>query len=399
MLLLDSICEAAAGYIGLGRGQEGKLAAVFNFIDSSIRLLPQDKFNQASSMVNTGTEDQKILAWQEDVAKSTTGKTPTIVRDAPPTQSISPQVIVNQIVAPPVIVTRVRAAESKPYDEISTKAIIGTVLGATAGAWVAYAMVKGDSDNHPRPVTQDKIVYRTIDAPVKHDAGQTKSTIQIPILDAHSSHPSSADGKSGARTLAIGPPQPKAETLSPSAAYSRHSNRSDARSQREVSKTGPILMVDNDQDSRSRASSSKKTIRLADVAPSAPATEIRIARDVPLPAYSQASRYSRATSTTNKAKGAPTQSVESLLTSVVPNDSVSQASTRRSRDGGRSKHQYSTHHDGSKSGIKADREYESSRASKAEEKKASKLGDMVDDVVGIIKGPASKSGGHRSTHR
>ena len=102
------------------------------------------------------SEKDRVLAWTKDVARSMANEAPPPTSQGPHPEARyikreprpearykereSPKVIVNQIVTTPaVIVTRVRP-ESRPKDEIRTKAVIGTVLGATAGAVVAYGM-------------------------------------------------------------------------------------------------------------------------------------------------------------------------------------------------------------------------------------------------------------------
>ena len=89
------------------------------------------------------SEKDRVLEWTKDVARSTATEALHATPQAPQSQARHverepPKVIVNQIITTPaVIVTRSRRV-STPKDEISTKAIIGTVLGATAGAIVAY---------------------------------------------------------------------------------------------------------------------------------------------------------------------------------------------------------------------------------------------------------------------
>lgn len=89
------------------------------------------------------SEKDRVLAWTKDVAASTADEAPESTTQAshPETRHVKrepPRVVVNQIVTTPaVVVTRVRP-EPAPKDEISSKAIIGTLLGATAGAAVAY---------------------------------------------------------------------------------------------------------------------------------------------------------------------------------------------------------------------------------------------------------------------
>ena len=100
------------------------------------------------------SENDRVLAWTKDVAKSTAIEAPHSMSQAATTEAHyverePPRVIVNQIVTTPaVVVTR----ESRPKDEISTKAVIGTLLGATAGAVVAY----GTSLPNPCPLLRTR---------------------------------------------------------------------------------------------------------------------------------------------------------------------------------------------------------------------------------------------------
>ena len=384
-------------YPDIGANQLIKVATIFNFIDGSIREIHTDDTRPISGMDSGESEDQKIREWQKDVVRSIAADDVTTTCDPPqtrayvrPARPIPPPrnpVVVNQIVTnPPVVVTRVKAPEPKPSDEISTKAIIGTVVGATAGAFIAYAMVKGDSENHRAPRIQERITYRTIEAPID------RPITRIPIQDSRSLHDPFISGNSGVRT--IGPPPARAETLISKSEHSQHPSHSDVRSKIASSRDGPIVMIDNEQGSCSPASSGRKTVRQKEsfhLPPSAPITEVRTARDVPLPARSQASRYSRASSATIRDPKAPpieSRNETRPLSSVAPNDSISQVSTKMSRHsgGGRSKHHHSSHHGGrSKSGHGSEREYRS-----ADGGSRSKVGDMVDDVVSVIKGTSIK---------
>ena len=89
------------------------------------------------------SDKDRVLAWTKDVVKSTANGAPHPAPQPPQLEARyverePPRVIVNQVITTPaVVVTRARP-ESRQKDEISTKAVIGTVLGATAGAVVAY---------------------------------------------------------------------------------------------------------------------------------------------------------------------------------------------------------------------------------------------------------------------
>ena len=101
------------------------------------------------------SEKDRVLAWTKDVAKSTAIEAPPRTSQAPHpevryVEQEPATVTVNQIVTiPPVIVTRTRP-EPRSKDEISTKAVIGTVLGATAGAVVAYGTSSPKPCSHLR---------------------------------------------------------------------------------------------------------------------------------------------------------------------------------------------------------------------------------------------------------
>lgn len=88
------------------------------------------------------SEKDRVLAWTKDVAASTASEAPKPTSFAPHPEARRvdkepARVVVNQfLTTPAVVVTRVKP--EPPKDDISTKAIIGTILGATAGAVVAY---------------------------------------------------------------------------------------------------------------------------------------------------------------------------------------------------------------------------------------------------------------------
>lgn len=90
------------------------------------------------------SEKDRVLAWTKDVADSIADEAPRSTVQAPHSKARHaerepPKVVVNQIMtSPAVVVTRVRPESTPKDDDIKTKAIIGTVLGATAGAVVAY---------------------------------------------------------------------------------------------------------------------------------------------------------------------------------------------------------------------------------------------------------------------
>lgn len=270
------------------------------------------------------SEKDRVLAWTKDVADSTADKAPRVTSQAPHSEARHverepPRVVVNQIVTTPaVVVTRIRP-EPTSKDEISTKAIIGTLLGATAGAVVAYAMTK--STENPRVEQQNRVAYRTTEAPITYELVQADN-------NSHVREYSQANIKSNYRAIAAPPmPRPYTDDLIPRSEQSHHSSRSIIRSHVEDVTSAPTItknsVADSGNSKTSHASSHGKTARQSDLMP---VTEVRSAKDVPLP-------HSRVTSLATEEKA----EAKASKSSVSPNDSVSQVSTRRSGESGRSK--------------------------------------------------------------
>lgn len=92
------------------------------------------------------------------------------------------RIIVNNNTTP-VVVSRVRP-DSKTKDEISTKAIITTILGASAGAAVAYAMSKSE-EQQPRAFKTQGTVHGAIEAAQPH---ATEIIIRSPRSSVNAPH-------------------------------------------------------------------------------------------------------------------------------------------------------------------------------------------------------------------
>lgn len=282
----------------------------------------EDKTNEKDGTRISGKD--RVLAWTKDVADRTADEAPKVAAQAPQSEARHlerepPRVVVNQIVTTPaVVVTRIRP-ESTSKDEISTKAIIGTLLGATAGAVVAYAMTK--STETPNVEQQKRVAYRSIEAPVTYELIQADN-------NSHVRECSQANSKSSYRTIAAPPlPRPHINDLIPQSEHSHHSPRSivrspveDVTSARNVAK---ISVADSGNSKSSHASSYGRTARQSDLMP---ITEVRSAKDIPLP-------HSRVTSLATEER----EETKTGKSSVSPKDNVSQVSTRRSGESGRSK--------------------------------------------------------------
>ncbi|KAK3173391.1 hypothetical protein OEA41_006720 [Lepraria neglecta] len=323
-------------------------------------------------------EGRRVLAWQHDVADSMTREAPRLAVQATPVEQAPPRIIINQVVnTPGVVVTRVRTEEQKPSDEISTRAIVGTILGATAGAVVAYAMSKGDSESHQQPQTQSKITYRTIEAPPAQDVVRVETITRNSDHGSYANHSSLANSRPTSRGLPIeSVPRTYVETLVDPSKTSRRPYHTVVRRE----DAGPVVQtnggtrisVGEPQGPRASHASSNRTIQRAEMMPLPPsvATQARLARDVPLPS-------SQATSLASKVKEDSRLDVKS---SIHPHESVSQVSTRRS---GKSKH----HHGGSRSGSEKGHGHKSEKGSKAGSKRdtSSKIsGTRSPGVKGVL---------------
>ncbi len=295
-------------------------------------------------------ESPRVLAWQDEVAKSIAQSTSSEPQhgafQTAPAASAPPNVIVNHIVttpAPPVVVTRVRAEEPKQADQISTRTFVGTVLGAAAGGLIMYAISKGDEQSTQQPEPQKIITYRTIEAPPAQGYSPFNRT---PEFKTYSKRGNVVNSGSGSRPIPIKAPlRTHNETTIPRSEYSHDSRNGDEA----VLSNGSRRLAAEPRPSRtSQVSSSQRTVRQADLIPlppSAPATEVRSARNVPLP-------YSVATSRASRDK-------ERAEKVVSPHDSISQVSTKRSKASGKSKHH------------REEDEHRSSRGSKAGSKNGS----------------------------
>lgn len=331
------------------------------------------------------------------------------------------KIIVNNVTAPAMVVSH-SSARIKDDGEMSTKALIGTLLGAAAGAAVAYAMTKVEDENFQPPITQT-ITYQTADAPKPKSARSTVSS-RKPSRPAASSHvsrnalleidyPQAPMSGSGESSILHYSPRPKylegpkaasgqnlastlIETFIPPSEVRRFPPHAVARSQtdsivqRSVAIQDPDMISQHSKLSRA-ASSTAKTLTLKDFAPvprSSTGTETRLARGVLLPI----SKAGSSTSRHSHLVGAPVQGLPSELGSVAPSDSVSQAESRRSKASKRS-----SHHSHSRREEAAMRDDNSSHASRQTVRyRGIKSGGKKDSAVSLPMRPSSKASAHRS---
>ena len=341
-------------------------AAVLDFDDNSIEAMHRVRANQS----DINKQDKRVLSWQEDVARSTVDTTSQAEKQ-------TSRVIVNNISTPTTVITR-NPPQAKEEGEMSAKALVGTLLGAAAGAAVAYAMAKGEAQSVSAPAAQT-ITYQTVET---SNPPRAQSTLGSQRSHGQSSPPyasrsalkeleypqaPSTAGRSQARhsltsprllpgTASVGkhiastlidtfippseirysPPRASATSCIDSAVGcpSAHDRRA------------PSLAASQHSEV-SRAPSTVKTVTHTEpkISPSTSViTEIKVARDIPLPSTALASQHSRASATTQR----QSRDTKSELASVAPSDSVSQAASRRSMASKRS-----SRHGNSRSGLRA----------------------------------------------
>ncbi|MCJ1462797.1 hypothetical protein MMC07_001400 [Pseudocyphellaria aurata] len=337
-------------------------AAVLDFDGNSIEVMHRDRnFEPARATVgNAG--DPKVLSWQKDVAKSTAG------RDLPTTTGPA-KVTVNNVMTPTMVVTQ-SSPETKPRNDISSKAMIGTLLGAVAGAAVAYAMTKAEEESPHEPAEPRIISYRAIEAPkpsitrsvvesrqpyvestVSHVPRTVIQQIEYPeppvsavSRSAKSQHTANSVRSLGSQHIVAPipprstlidtfiPPSEVPRYLRPASLVRSHTD-SQIRSSASHAPSGDPSGVSRHSrpppapPSSSGASSAAHTVIPADFIPAAPAsavTEVRIARDMPLP-------DSRAASSFQLADAHGDGCVVGGGGSVAPSDSISQAGSKKSR--------------------------------------------------------------------
>lgn len=296
------------------------------------------------------SEKDRVLAWTKDVADSTADEASRLTARASHLEARHVErephgVVVNQIVTTPaVVVTRVRP-ESTPKDEITTKAVVGTLLGATAGAVVAYAITT--STENPHVVQQKRVAYRTIEAPFTFELIDSDN-------DNHVRRFSQANSKYSHSVIAAPPlPHPYIDDLISRSEHSHHSSRSIIRNHIEDVTSAPnvtkISVAGSGSFRTSHASSHGKIAQQSDLIP---ITEVIPAKKVPLP-------HNHVTSLAIEERE-ESKADKSL---VFPKNSLSQGSTRRLGESGRPKH-----YGGRKLGNGKDRDHEGSHRSRTSKK-------------------------------
>lgn len=342
-----AIRDAESGYYS---------AAVLDFDNNSIEVTHrEDAKAEPSQLQMRDAESKSVLSWQKDVAKSTAS-------DSPLAKSASSRVIINNFTVPTTTVIQ-PILDSKPKSDMSTKALLGTLLGAAAGAAVAYAMTKAEDESR-NTVIPRTLPYQAIESPnpqptssvISHRESFARSMgqqMQHPVVQQieYPHRPPSSAVRSGvvshapliedrpASQTAATPMQlgTLIDTFIPPSEVARYPPRSFTRSHTDsIIQPTPsrVLSVRSRPPQPSRASSAAQTIVPANLPPSprSVVTEVRLAREMPLP---------------NSRTGSVARDIghgysQSVLDSVAPSDSVSQAGSKKSNGSRRSRHHSNT---------------------------------------------------------
>ncbi|KAL8938523.1 MAG: hypothetical protein Q9216_003853 [Gyalolechia sp. 2 TL-2023] len=383
-------------------------AAVLDFDENSIEVMYRreapntDQSDQAS-------EGSRVLSWQKAVAKST-------VSQAPASTKQNSRVAVTNVMTPTIMVA-CPVSQAKASDDGGSKAIIGTLLGAAAGAAVAYAMTKGEESNNQ---ASSSIAYRIVETARTHLAPSTAASqssypqsssscnprkepqavesrrSQLSAGHGAGSYQASSSHKPTDRLTITAPPPPQASTLIdtfvPPSEVPRYRHNLISRSQTDGAFPSLKHSLAPSHSSRSKPSrtySASKTVTRADPMASKVSsivTEIRNPRDVPLPASKVTSVASGREFDLRRTVLDPSQDVDigTVHDSVAPSDSISQAGSRKSGGSKRSSRSRRGHDGGSEASegtVKA-------RGSRSRSRRAS--------IMSLPLRPSNKKSAHRS---
>ena len=218
---VDAFFSAALRAGGRNHGEPGVhdqqlghySAAVFDFDNNSIEVIHRaancddgiETRSLAPSAISESQEGSRVLTWQKEVARSTAGSEVSVRSSKAPLQPI-----VNNISAPTYMVTQTATPpiERRSSGDTGSKAIVGTLLGAAAGAALAYIMTKGESESsQSQPQQQNNSntftglsqiaqnIYRAIESiPVQTDPAPSVSqpATNVNKFPREYQHPSSA---------------------------------------------------------------------------------------------------------------------------------------------------------------------------------------------------------------
>ncbi|KAL8788450.1 MAG: hypothetical protein Q9213_001673 [Squamulea squamosa] len=394
-------------------------AAVLDFNDNSIEVMHRGGKVQNANSSDRGLEGDRVLSWQKEVAAST-------VSQAPPSTRASPRVTVTTITKPTIMVSD-QTTQARAGSDMNSKTFIGTLLGAAAGAAVAYAMTKGDEGSNktlgnityqaveaarshlapPATANQSLHPQTTISSPSQQEPAATeypRSQLSIASHATRSAAPSSWHNHTN--QLAIAAPSAPAvqastliDTFSPLSEVPRYRRHSISRSKTDGAiPSSQSIRASSHTTTRpelSRAHSSTKTMTKADLVHSRHSsivTEFKHPKDVPLPASKASSVHSKLDSDLRRMVLDREHSGDAVtvLESVAPSDSISQAGSKRSK-GSRRVSQHS-----SRTGKHREDEDGSQASEKTIKAEKSRGGSRRPSIMSLPNKPSSRTSTHRS---
>ncbi|KAI4209721.1 MAG: hypothetical protein LQ351_007375 [Letrouitia transgressa] len=331
-------------------------AAVMDFDDNSIEAMHRDKATSDHCGSTASLNRDRVRSWQKEVAKSTSSQIPWAEKE-------KPQIAIGNITVPTVTIAQ-PLSQTKSSGNIDSKALVGTLLGAAAGAAFAYAMTKSEGNNGLQAAA-----YQMIEA--------SNPSLAPSAASLQQSHPASVvsrTSQSAPKQLEYGKPatirsvvssrvsssykrseplaltaQPHASTLIdtfiPPSEIPRYHHQPIPRSQSDSLVQPKASSRTSSHGSRRSkhpyASSTAQTVMQPDISPSKDSsvvTEVRYAKEIPLPQSRTTSTASRHTSDLRRTVLAHgnDDAAGSVLESLAPSDSISQAGSRKSHSSKRS---------------------------------------------------------------
>lgn len=292
----------------------------------------------------------RVRSWQKEVAKSTSSQIPRADEE-------KQQIAISNITVPTVTIAQ-PLSQIKSSSDVGSKALVGTLLGAAAGAAFAYAMTKSEGNSglqaaayqmieasNPslapsaaslqQPHPPSAVSRASQSAPKQLEYGKPATIRSVISSRASSSHKRS-------EPLAL-TAQPHASTLIdtfiPPSEIPRYHHQSISRSQSDGLVQPKASSRASSHGSRhsklSYAPSTAQTVMQPDISPSKESsvvTEVKYAKEVPLPqsrTTSTASRHNSDLRRTILTHG-NNDAAGSVLESLTPSDSISQAGSRKS---------------------------------------------------------------------
>ncbi|KAL9000894.1 MAG: hypothetical protein Q9169_000649 [Polycauliona sp. 2 TL-2023] len=391
-------------------------AAVLDFDNNSIEVMHRGSKVLNIHGVDHDLEADRVLSWQREVAAGT-------VSQVPRSSKGSPRVVVTNITNPTVMVVD-QTSPAKAGSDQNSKTLIGTLLGAAAGAAVAYAMSKGSEGANPIPGTR---TYQAVGAARSQRAPSVINTGMSPLpttissrsgreaamtecsrsrlsIASHAAHPerSFSPHRPTNRLSLAAPPTPAMQastiidTLAPPSEVPRYRDHPSSGSKADganlSSSSRPLSDHLSCRTSLSRSGKIETRKDAEHSRHSSIATELR--QNIhgslpPLPSSHVSSGKSRLERRTTTDEFRESGDDGTVLESVAPSDSISQAGSKRSKRSRRASHR-------GRMGEQEGDEDGSQTSDKTIRAGKSKTGSRKWSILSLPVKPASRTSVHRS---